>query len=172
MLDPPEDCAKLYVGPTRPPPRKPTPEELERQRQAEARRKELDAVLSALQRSDKDSRQILDTLTEVKDVFKLPLCQDPPSVESGALKTNLLHHQLQGLQWMLDHENPKLPEKQDDPPVQLLRFDKDHMTAPCYVNLVSCCESDFTLETRLTEIAIRLQARGSTTRLFSQEVAS
>ena len=40
---------------------------------------------------------------------KMPMADQPPE-----LATILLPYQRQGLQWMLDHESPKLPEKSDD----------------------------------------------------------
>lgn len=42
----------------------------------------------------------------------------PPSISSGELKTNLFPHQLQALEWMIDHEHPVVPTKPDDKEVQ------------------------------------------------------
>lgn len=48
------------------------------------------------------------------DVTKLPLHPSPPSVVSGELVVDLLPHQSQALQWMIEHENPKLPTKEGE----------------------------------------------------------
>ncbi|KKY25618.1 putative snf2 family helicase [Phaeomoniella chlamydospora] len=42
-------------------------------------------------------------------LIKLPMAEQPVT-----LKTKLLPYQLQGLQWMLDHESPELPRSQGD----------------------------------------------------------
>ncbi|KAM0793314.1 hypothetical protein ACM66B_000772 [Microbotryomycetes sp. NB124-2] len=88
-----------------------------------SRRKEFSNVLSAFEKSkdEKSGDQMLDSLTNVKDVLKLPVHESPPSIASGHLKSDLLRHQLQVLKWMTQQENPALPEKPEDPPVQLLQ---------------------------------------------------
>lgn len=49
---------------------------------------------------------------------KLPLAKQPEP-----LKTKMLPYQLQGLQWMLDHESPQLPCQPADDPNQLWKRD-------------------------------------------------
>lgn len=43
------------------------------------------------------------------DAAKLAPHPQPPSAASGELTTDLLPHQSQALQWMVEHEHPKLP---------------------------------------------------------------
>lgn len=50
------------------------------------------------------------------DVALLPVCDQPTGMRPT---TVLLKHQLQGLRWMIEMEHPKLPQTEQDPPVQL-----------------------------------------------------
>lgn len=117
------------------------------QKQQEALRKaaELRQMLSSLQKvNDEDRRSsMLDTLCSADDVLNLPLHPSPPSVLSGELKVDLLKHQvclwflpvdqanlfiiyqLQALQWCVTRENPVLPTKETDKPVQFWQLKKN-----------------------------------------------
>jgi SWI/SNF-related matrix-associated actin-dependent regulator of chromatin subfamily A3 len=48
-------------------------------------------------------------VASVQDLAKLPVHPAPPSPEEGSLNVRLLHHQLQGLAWMIQAEHPTLP---------------------------------------------------------------
>lgn len=54
------------------------------------------------------------------DLANMPMADIPP-----AMKTELLPYQRQGLAWMLEKENPKLPSQNSDPPVQLWKREGD-----------------------------------------------
>lgn len=58
------------------------------------------------------------------DVLELPEYPSPPSRASGVLKNDLLKHQKQGLQWCINAENPVLPKKETDKPVQFWQIQK------------------------------------------------
>ncbi|EXJ62644.1 hypothetical protein A1O7_03082 [Cladophialophora yegresii CBS 114405] len=58
-------------------------------------------------RNVQDAMKKLGTGEDVLE--KMPMADQPPE-----LATILLPYQRQGLQWMLDHESPKLPQKGDD----------------------------------------------------------
>ncbi|KAL1918032.1 uncharacterized protein VTP21DRAFT_3298 [Calcarisporiella thermophila] len=64
-------------------------------------------LMAATQKLDqKRSQQLLDKIgISVKDLAKLQKASQPEN-----LRTKLLPFQLQGLQWLLDHEHPQLPE--------------------------------------------------------------
>jgi SWI/SNF-related matrix-associated actin-dependent regulator of chromatin subfamily A3 len=68
-----------------------------------------------------------DTLTSSFDVGKIALHPSPPSISDGTLYVNLLPHQSQALQWMIEHENPKLPKTPEADAVQFWK--KIHGTA-------------------------------------------
>ncbi|KAG8837816.1 hypothetical protein FRC18_007854 [Serendipita sp. 400] len=56
------------------------------------------------------------------DVLDLEVYSSSPSRASGALKVDLLKHQKQALLWCINTENPKLPTKPSDKPVQFWQF--------------------------------------------------
>ncbi|KAI9639359.1 uncharacterized protein MKK02DRAFT_39660 [Dioszegia hungarica] len=68
-------------------------------------------------KNDDQSHGIMDALVKDMDVMGLPLHPDPPGLAKGNLHVNLLPHQSQALQWMIERENPKLPAV-GEPPVQ------------------------------------------------------
>lgn len=55
---------------------------------------------------------------------ELPAYQNPPSMSSGELNSNLLKHQLQALQWCYEREYPVLPKKEEDKAVQFWTLKK------------------------------------------------
>lgn len=59
----------------------------------------------------------------------------PMAAKPEAIKTEMLPYQLQGLQWLLDHENPPLPGAKDSEAVQLWK--KHPKTAGAYMNLAT-----------------------------------
>lgn len=66
------------------------------------------------------------------DVAKLPLHPSPPSIASGELLNDLLPHQSQALQWMIQHEHCKLPSKAGDDAVQFWTRQKGKDSQPDY----------------------------------------
>ncbi|KAA1471714.1 hypothetical protein DENSPDRAFT_837772 [Dentipellis sp. KUC8613] len=97
-----------------------------RQQESFAKAAELRQILNSLEKVDDEGRRssLLDTLCSTEDVLSLPLYPNPPGIESGELRVNLLKHQAQALQWCIDHEYPKLPEKETDKPVQFWQYRK------------------------------------------------
>ncbi|KAG9316303.1 hypothetical protein JVU11DRAFT_2334 [Chiua virens] len=95
-------------------------EAFRKQNEAYARAAELNAMLNSLERvADEDRRaSLLDTLILTVDLLNLPVHPNPPGIASGELVVDLLKHQSQALQWCIDHEYPKLPDKESDSPVQ------------------------------------------------------
>ncbi|RSH83079.1 uncharacterized protein EHS24_006736 [Apiotrichum porosum] len=78
-------------------------------------------ILDGFKKVNEDEKAadgVMAALTSDLDVTKLPLHPSPPSIASGDLHTDLLPHQSQALQWMVSHENPKLPSKIGDDAVQ------------------------------------------------------
>lgn len=57
---------------------------------------ELKVMLNNLEKVDDESRRssLLDTLCSVDDILELPLHPNPPGIENGQLKVNLLKHQV------------------------------------------------------------------------------
>ncbi|KAF8633364.1 hypothetical protein AX17_004535 [Amanita inopinata Kibby_2008] len=88
---------------------------------------ELRRILNNLEKVDDEGRRdsLLDTLCSGEDVFNLPLYQNPPSVKTGELLTDLLKHQKQGLQWCMEREYPVLPTKESDKPAQFWQLRKN-----------------------------------------------
>ncbi|PVF99077.1 hypothetical protein CPB86DRAFT_784078 [Serendipita vermifera] len=84
-----------------------------------ARAAQLSGIIANLSKLDDSSRRetLLNTLCG-DDVLELPVHPSPPSLKSGHLNTDLLKHQKQALKWCIDAENPVLPKKQGDKPVQ------------------------------------------------------
>ncbi|WWC89156.1 uncharacterized protein L201_004074 [Kwoniella dendrophila CBS 6074] len=66
----------------------------------------------------KHADTVMDSLTSDIDVSKLPLHPDPPGIANGQLSTDILPHQSQALKWMIDRENPQLPQTVSDKQVQ------------------------------------------------------
>ncbi|KAF4598505.1 hypothetical protein EYR38_006909 [Pleurotus pulmonarius] len=87
---------------------------------------ELAQLLQGIEKVDDDKRRsaVLDVVCSVEDILELSLYPDPPSIDSGELTVNLLKHQSQGLLWCLQHENPVLPKKETDKPVQMWQLRK------------------------------------------------
>lgn len=63
------------------------------------------------------------------------LKQMPLAAKPDAIKTEMLPHQLQGLQWLLDHESPPLPGAKDSEAVQLWK--KHPKEQDAYTNLAT-----------------------------------
>lgn len=120
------------------------PEPGETPAQTAARQRKMQQVLQALQRvkgDEKHGDEVLDALSDAKDVLELPFPKSAPGIISGDLNVDLLNHQLQvrwfytqvryarlltcvpqGLRWMRRAEAPKLPQRVEDPPVQLIKM--------------------------------------------------
>ncbi|KAL5507134.1 ARC19 [Sanghuangporus vaninii] len=116
-----------------PPGHRITPEEAkkllaQREQLTEAMQKaaELRSILGSLEKVDDENRRnsVLDTLCSAEDVMNLPEHPNPPGLATGDLTVNLLKHQIQGLQWCIDKEYPKLPTKESDKPVQFWQVKK------------------------------------------------
>lgn len=123
-------------------------EALRKQQESFARAAELRQMLSGLEKVDDEGRRssLLDTLCSTEDVLGLPKHPNPPGIASGELRVDLLKHQVcdysrsswgslqmlsllaylqkQALQWAIEHENPKLPTKEEDKPVQFWQYRK------------------------------------------------
>lgn len=99
-------------------------EPLKKQQEEFARATELRQMLSNLEKVDDEGRRssLLDTLCSTEDVLGLPEHPNPPGIASGELRVDLLKHQKQALQWAIEHENPKLPTKEKDKPVQFWQY--------------------------------------------------
>lgn len=82
---------------------------------------DLRKIIKSFETVDDDMRRgsLLDSLCSTDDILNLPLQENPPSVASGDLGTNLMKHQLQALKWMLAMENPVLPTSTEQPAVQV-----------------------------------------------------
>ncbi|KDQ28039.1 hypothetical protein PLEOSDRAFT_1042220, partial [Pleurotus ostreatus PC15] len=100
---------------------------------------ELAQLLQGIEKVDDDKRRsaVLDVVCSVEDILELPLYPSPPSIESGELYVNLLKHQSQGLLWCLQHENPILPKKETDKPVQMWQLRKIDNKKSIYYNLAA-----------------------------------
>lgn len=96
-----------------------------KQQEAVAKAQELRTILNNLEKVDDEGRRasLLDTLTEVDDVLGLPEHPSPPRKDTN-LRVDLLKHQKQGLQWALEREYPKLPQTEQDKPVQFWQLRK------------------------------------------------
>lgn len=125
-----------------------TPAQMEAiRKQLEALQKatELRQMLSNLEKVDDEGRRssMLDTLCSVDDILSLPLHPSPPGILNGELTVDLLKHQvclrfspldranlclihqLQALQWCVEHESPVLPREEKDKPVQFWQLRKN-----------------------------------------------
>jgi len=67
-----------------------------KQQEAFQKAAELKQMLSTLQQVDDESRRssLLDSLCSIDDILVLPEHPNPPSVESGELRVDLLKHQV------------------------------------------------------------------------------
>ncbi|KAF8897054.1 SNF2 superfamily protein [Gymnopilus junonius] len=95
-------------------------EAVRKQQEAIQKAAELKQILNGLEKVDDEGRRgsLLDTLCLNEDILNMPLYPNPPSIATGELKVDLLKHQLQALQWCIERENPILPTKETDRPVQ------------------------------------------------------
>lgn len=114
-------------------PQGPSPAQLEKirkQQEALAKAAELQQMLNTLEKVNDEGRRetLLDSICTKDDVLNLPLHSDPPGTAKGNLKVDLLKHQLQALQWCIEKENPVLPTKESDAPVQFWQFKKNQVT--------------------------------------------
>ncbi|KAH9941011.1 SNF2 family N-terminal domain-containing protein [Amylocystis lapponica] len=102
-------------------------EAVRKQQEALEKAAELRQILNSLEKVDDEGRRssLLDTLCSVDDVLKLPVHPNPPGIESGDLRVNLLRHQSQALQWCIEHEYPTLPKTEADKPVQFWQLKKN-----------------------------------------------
>ncbi|KAI0298566.1 SNF2 family N-terminal domain-containing protein [Russula brevipes] len=113
-------------------------EALRKQQEEFARAAELRQMLANLEKVDDEGRRgsLLDTLCSTEDILNLPEHPSPPGIASGELRVDLLKHQKQALQWAIEHENPKLPTKVEDKPVQFWQYQKTASKA-YYYNIVT-----------------------------------
>lgn len=67
-----------------------------KQAEALAKAQELRQILNTLEKVDDEGRRasLLDTLCSTDDVLTLPVHPNPPGIQSGDLKVNLLKHQV------------------------------------------------------------------------------
>jgi len=119
-------------------------ESVRKQQEAIQKAAELRQIINGLEKVDDEGRRgtLLDTLCSNEDVLNMPLYPNPPGTATGELKVDLLNHQvstaspiykdilpdllnhiqLQALQWCIDRENPVLPVKESEKPVQFWQF--------------------------------------------------
>lgn len=76
------------------------------------------------------------------DLQNLPMAKQPQEISA-----QLLPYQLQGLQWLLDHENPQLPAAGSTDVVQLWR------RAPKQANIFTNICTNYSIKDRLPELA-------------------
>lgn len=71
-------------------------EAVRKQQEALQKAVELKQMLNNLEKVDDENRRssLLDTLCSADDILKLPLHPNPPSIQSGDLKVDLLKHQV------------------------------------------------------------------------------
>jgi SWI/SNF-related matrix-associated actin-dependent regulator of chromatin subfamily A3 len=92
----------------------------------------MEDILEASQRFN--PREIGDTADKA-GLQEAALQDMPMAPQPAAIKTKMLPYQLQGLQWLLDHENPPLPGAKDSDAVQLWK--KHPKTPGAYMNLAT-----------------------------------
>lgn len=68
--------------------------------------------------TDANSKRLLEFAWSEEDLIKIPEFEQPDGLE-----ITLLPYQRQGLHWMLSCEDPKLPQNDDDEPVQFWKMD-------------------------------------------------
>ncbi|KAF7315555.1 hypothetical protein MIND_00070800 [Mycena indigotica] len=129
LLPPSGQTSSASVAPPLPPPptagpsknAKPTAAQAEALRQAQEQQKAntLRATLDTMEKVDDERRRngLLDQLLSAEDILQLPVCPAAPGKGKG-LRVDLLKHQSQALQWALERENPTLPKRETDKPVQ------------------------------------------------------
>ncbi|KAL1411453.1 hypothetical protein Q8F55_002409 [Vanrija albida] len=94
--------------------------------------------LTEVKEEKKFANNVMSVLTADLDVANLPPHPSPPSLASGDLLVDLLPHQSQALQWMVEHENPVLPKKVGDAPVQFwARHAPEGKTQEYWVNIAT-----------------------------------
>ncbi|KAH6913909.1 SNF2 family N-terminal domain-containing protein [Coprinopsis sp. MPI-PUGE-AT-0042] len=103
-------------------------EAIRKQQEALRKAAELRQMLDSLEKVDDEGRRssLLDTVCSKDDILNLPLHPSPPGTATGELKVDLLKHQSQALAWCIDRENPKLPKKETDEPVQFWQLRKSN----------------------------------------------
>ncbi|KDR75774.1 hypothetical protein GALMADRAFT_248461 [Galerina marginata CBS 339.88] len=101
-------------------------EAIRKQQESVRKAAELRNMINNLEKVDDEGRRgsLLDTLCSTDDVLNMPAHPSPPGVASGELTVDLLKHQLQALQWCVECENPVLPRKEADKPVQFWQLRK------------------------------------------------
>lgn len=92
----------------------------------------MEDILEASQRFN--PREIGDTADKA-GLQEAALQDLPMAAQPVAIKTKMLPYQLQGLQWLLDHESPPLPGAKDSDAVQLWK--KHPKTPGAYMNLAT-----------------------------------
>ncbi|KAF8161207.1 SNF2 family N-terminal domain-containing protein [Crassisporium funariophilum] len=159
-------------------------EAIRKQQQALQKAAELKQMLNNLEKVDDEGRRtsLLDTLCSNDDVLNLPLYPSPPGIASGELKVDLLKHQLQGLQWCVERENPVLPKQEADKPVQFWQLRKVNNTKTYYYNIATktpqeaapilgrgaLCADAMGLGKTLTMIALIIATKGDSDVGFSK----
>ncbi|KIP02391.1 hypothetical protein PHLGIDRAFT_297330 [Phlebiopsis gigantea 11061_1 CR5-6] len=113
-------------------------ETMRKQQEAFAKARELQQILNNLEKVDDEGRRtsLLDTLCSTEDVLALPVHANPPGIQSGDLKVNLLKHQSQALQWCMEREYPQLPKVENGTPVQFWQLRK-MQGKPYYYNVAT-----------------------------------
>ncbi|GJJ06235.1 hypothetical protein Clacol_000425 [Clathrus columnatus] len=107
---------------------------------------DLRLLLSSLEKVDDEGRRasLLDIVCPTEDILNMPTHPNPPSVAGGQLKVDLLRHQVhfpalsQALKWCIDRENPILPRKASDKPVQFWQYQTGGTKQQAfYLNLIT-----------------------------------
>lgn len=101
-------------------------ETIEKQQEELRKAAELKQVFARLEKVNDESRRasLLDGLCSTTDVLSMPVFESPPGIATGELTVDLLKHQLQALKWCIQSENPVLPTKETDKPVQFWQLRK------------------------------------------------
>jgi SWI/SNF-related matrix-associated actin-dependent regulator of chromatin subfamily A3 len=88
------------------------------------RAEDLRQMLLTMEKVDDEGRRssLLDNVCSKEDVLNLPQHSNPPGIASGELKVDLLKHQAQALKWCIERENPVMPQKDTDEPVQFWKL--------------------------------------------------
>ncbi|KAJ7703076.1 SNF2 family N-terminal domain-containing protein [Mycena rosella] len=128
---PPPLSAPSHAGPSakRRPDLAQTTAQLEaarKQQEALQKASDLKQMLNSLEKIDDETRRnsLLDELLSTDDILNLPVYPNPPGIGNG-LVVDLLKHQSQALQWAVERENPILPTKETDKPVQFWQLKKN-----------------------------------------------
>jgi hypothetical protein len=71
-------------------------EALKKQREALHKAAELKQMIDGLEKVNDEGRRssLLDSIFSIEDILKLPLHPDPPGIQKGNLRVNLLKHQV------------------------------------------------------------------------------